>query len=1560
MTLLVCTTQDLSTSKILYDITRMYYTRTIYIQDSVWHYLCVLHKNYLHPRFCMALLVYTTQDLSTSKILHDITCVYYTRTIYIQDSVWHYSCVLHENYLHPRFCMALLVYTTQDLSTSKILYDITHVYYTRTIYIQDSVWHYSCVLHKNYLHPRFCMTLIVCTTQELSTSKILHDITRVYYTRTIYIQDSVWHYSCVLHKNYLHPRFCMTLLVCTTQELSTSKILYDITRVYYTRTIYIQDSVWHYSCVLHKNYLHPRFCMTLLVCTTQELSISKILHDITRVYYTGTIYIQDSVWHYSCVLHKNYLYPRFCMTLLVCTTRELSTSKILYDITRVYYTRTIYIQDSVWHYLCVLHENYLHPRFCMTLLVYTTQELSTSKILYDITRVYYTRTIYIQDSVWHYSCVLHTNYLHPRFCMTLLVCTTRELSTSKILYDITRVYYTRTIYIHDSAWHYSCVLHENSLYPRFCMTLLVCTTQELSTSKILYDITRVYYTRTIYIQDSAWHYSCVLHKNYLHPRFCMTLLVCTTRELSTSNILYDITRVYYTRTIYIQDSVWHSSCVLHENYLHPRFCMTLLVYTTQELSTSKILYDITRVYYTRTIYIQDSAWHYSCILHKNYLHPRFCMTLLVYTTRELSTSKILHDISRVYYTRTICIQDSVWHYSCVLHENYLHPRFCMALLVYTTQDLSTSKILHDITRVYYTRTIYIQDSVWHYWCVLRKNYLHPRFCMTLIVCTTRELSTSKILHDITRVYYTRTIYIQDSVWHYSCILHKNYLHPRFCMTLLMYTTQELSTSKILYDITRVYYTRTIYIQDSAWHYSCILHKIYLHLRFCMTLLVCTTQELSTSKILYDITRVYYTRTIYIQDSAWHYSCVLHENYLHPRFCMTLLVCTSQELSTSKILYDITRVYYTRSIYIQDSVWHYSCVLHKNYLHPRFCMTLLVCTTQELSTSKILHGITRVYYTRSIYIQDSAWHYLCVLHKNYLHPRFCMTLLVCTTRELSTSKILYGITRVYYTRTIFIQDSVWHYSCVLHENYLHPIFCMTLLVYTTQELSTSKILYDITRVYYTRTIYIQDSAWHYSCILHKNYLHPRFCMTLLVCTTRELSTSNILYDITRVYYTRTIYIQDSVWHSSCVLHDNYLHPRFCMTLLVYTTRELSTSKILYDITRVYYTRTIYIQDSARHYSFILHKNYLYPRFCMTLLVCTTQELSTSKILYDITRVYYTRTIYIQDSVWHYSCVLHENNLYPRFCMTLLVYTTQELSASKILHDITRVYYTRTIYIQDSAWHYSCVLHKNYLHPRFCMTLLVCTTQELSTSKILYDITRVYYTGTIYIQDSVWHYSCILHKNYLHPRFCMTLPVYTTQELSTSKILYDITRVYYTRTIYIQDSAWHFSCILHKNYLHPRFCMTLLVYTTQELSTSKICMTLLVCTTPELSTSKILHGITRVYYTRSIYIQDSAWHYSCVLHENYLHPRFCMTLLVCTTQELSASKILYDITRVYYTRSIYIQDSAWHYSCVLHKNYLHPRFCMTLIVCTTQELSTSKILHDITRVYYTRTIYIQDSV
>ena len=842
MTLLVCTTQDLSTSKILYDITRVYYTRTIYIQDSVWHYLCVLHKNYLHPRFCMALLVYTTQDLSTYKILHDITCVYYTRTIYIQDSVWHYSCVLHENYLHPRFCMALLVYTTQDLSTSKILYDITHVYYTRTIYIQDSVWHYSCVLHKNYLHPRFCMTLIVCTTQELSTSKILHDITRVYYTRTIYIQDSVWHYSCVLHKNYLHPRFCMTLLVCTTQELSTSKILYDITRVYYTRTIYIQDSVWHYSCVLHKNYLHPRFCMTLLVCTTQELSTCKILHDITRVYYTGTIYIQDSVWHYWCVLHKNYLHPRFCMTLLVCTSRELSTSKILYDITRVYYTRTIYIQDSVWHYLCVLHENYLHPRFCMTLLVYTTQELSTSKILYDITRVYYTRTIYIQDSVWHYSCVLHTNYLHPRFCMTLLVCTTRELSTSKILYDITRVYYTRTIYIHDSAWHYSCVLHENYLYPRFCMTLLVCTTQELSTSKILYDITRVYYTRTIYIQDSVWHYSCVLHENYLHPRFCMTLLVYTTQELSTSKILYDITRVYYIRTIYIQDSVWHYSCVLHENYLHPRFCMTLLVYTTQELSTSKILYDITRVYYTSTIYIQDSVWHYSCILHKNYLHPRFCMTLLVCTTRELSTSKILYDINRVYYTRTIYIQDSVWHSSCVLHENFLHPRFCMTLLVYTTRELSTSKILHDITRVYYTRTIYIQDSVWHYSCVLHENYLHPIFCMTLLVYTTQEPSTSKILYDIPRVYYTITIYIQDSVWHYSCVLHENYLNPRFYMTLLVYTTQELSISKILYHSTRVYYTRTIYTQDSAWYYSCILHKNYLHPRFCMTLLACTTRE----------------------------------------------------------------------------------------------------------------------------------------------------------------------------------------------------------------------------------------------------------------------------------------------------------------------------------------------------------------------------------------------------------------------------------------------------------------------------------------------------------------------------------------------------------------------------------------------------------------------------------------------------------------------------------------------------------------------------------------------
>jgi hypothetical protein len=166
-----------------------------------------------------------------------------------------------------------------------------------------------------------------------------------------------------------------------------------IQRVYYTRTICIQDSAWHYSCVLHKNYLHPRFCMTLLVCTTQELSKSKILYDITRVYYTGTIYIQDSVWHYSCILHKNYLHARFCMTLLVYTTREQSTSKILYDITRVYYTRTIYIQDSVWHYSCILHENYLHSRFCMTWLVYTTQELVMSYRILDV------------DS----SCVVHTS-----------------------------------------------------------------------------------------------------------------------------------------------------------------------------------------------------------------------------------------------------------------------------------------------------------------------------------------------------------------------------------------------------------------------------------------------------------------------------------------------------------------------------------------------------------------------------------------------------------------------------------------------------------------------------------------------------------------------------------------------------------------------------------------------------------------------------------------------------------------------------------------------------------------------------------------------------------------------------------------------------------------------------------------------------------------------------------------------------------------------------------------------------------------------------------------------
>ena len=64
-------------------------------------------------------------------------------------------------------------------------------------------------------------------------------------------------------KNYLHPGFCMTLLVCTTQELSTSKILYDITRVYYTRTIYIQDSAWHYSCI-RDNQSHDLFDGSLL------------------------------------------------------------------------------------------------------------------------------------------------------------------------------------------------------------------------------------------------------------------------------------------------------------------------------------------------------------------------------------------------------------------------------------------------------------------------------------------------------------------------------------------------------------------------------------------------------------------------------------------------------------------------------------------------------------------------------------------------------------------------------------------------------------------------------------------------------------------------------------------------------------------------------------------------------------------------------------------------------------------------------------------------------------------------------------------------------------------------------------------------------------------------------------------------------------------------------------------------------------------------------------------------------------------------------------------------
>jgi hypothetical protein len=170
---------------------------------------------------------------------------------------------------------------TSKLSTSKILYDITGVHYTRTIYIQYSVWHYSCVLHENYLHPRICMTLLVYTTQK-----------------TIYIHYYVWHYSCVLHENNLHPRFCMPLLVYTTQELSTSKILYDITRVYYTRTIYIQDSAWHYSCILHKNYLHPRFCMTLLVCTTRELSAMS--YRILDVDSSCVVYMSNVIQNLGC------------------------------------------------------------------------------------------------------------------------------------------------------------------------------------------------------------------------------------------------------------------------------------------------------------------------------------------------------------------------------------------------------------------------------------------------------------------------------------------------------------------------------------------------------------------------------------------------------------------------------------------------------------------------------------------------------------------------------------------------------------------------------------------------------------------------------------------------------------------------------------------------------------------------------------------------------------------------------------------------------------------------------------------------------------------------------------------------------------------------------------------------------------------------------------------------------------------------------------------------------------------------------------------------------------
>jgi hypothetical protein len=101
--------------------------------------------------------------------------------------------------------------------------------------------------------------------------------------------------SCVVHTSNV-------ILVCTTRELSTSKILYDITRVYYTRTIYIQDSVWHYSCVLHNNYLHPRFCMTLLVCTTRD-NQSHDLFDGSLLSNFKYRYLYLNTYLFTCIVN---------------------------------------------------------------------------------------------------------------------------------------------------------------------------------------------------------------------------------------------------------------------------------------------------------------------------------------------------------------------------------------------------------------------------------------------------------------------------------------------------------------------------------------------------------------------------------------------------------------------------------------------------------------------------------------------------------------------------------------------------------------------------------------------------------------------------------------------------------------------------------------------------------------------------------------------------------------------------------------------------------------------------------------------------------------------------------------------------------------------------------------------------------------------------------------------------------------------------------------------------------------------------------------------------------